>query len=348
MNLPENDIRLFYKIWTNLIWHINERHEVVGRYPKPVSGTPMPRDPEKFIKIRDAMWESPQWIDEFLADPQNRVETGEEREIITNWRKYFVRDTFTVVKHLAKYSVFMSSDKLYAVHGITDSLEDMFPMRTPFLFETVLVPFKNRIIYDSLGSLYSVILGPGIRSSLNAQYSKLKNNCGIVETLGAEESRPGPPQKAKPGAPAGQTGPAGGKAGLPPGVKVPAAMADTYISASELVSQFCDERLDVEYREICLRALEKLCRKRPSPLLRGHLNTWACGIVHAVGKINFLFDKKAPVHSTADELAGWFGISKSASSSKSAEVSKLLGLSYFDREFSLRRILEANPFFALF
>ncbi|MDZ8257440.1 DUF6398 domain-containing protein [Nostoc sp. ChiQUE01b] len=32
------------------------------------------------------------------------------------------------------------------------------------------------------------------------------------------------------------------------------------------------------------------CRKRPSPLATGQAKSWACGIVHALGMVNFLYD----------------------------------------------------------
>ena len=34
-----------------------------------------------------------------------------------------------------------------------------------------------------------------------------------------------------------------------------------------------------------------LCRTRPSPLASGPPRTWACGILYALGQINFLSDK---------------------------------------------------------
>ena len=46
-----------------------------------------------------------------------------------------------------------------------------------------------------------------------------------------------------------------------------------------LVDAFCREHLNEEYAELCRRLTEKLARKRPSPLVSGKPNTWACGIV---------------------------------------------------------------------
>src|ERR1035438_9626162 len=58
-----------------------------------------------------------------------------------------------------------------------------------------------------------------------------------------------------------------------------------------LVDAFCKEHLNEEYAVLCRRLAEKLARKRPSPLVSGKPNTWACGIVRTIGWVNFLDDR---------------------------------------------------------
>ena len=127
------------------------------------------------------------------------------------------------------------------------------------------------------------------------------------------------------------------------GAKVPNTMSARYVEIAEIIESFCNEKLNEEYKEICLRALAKLCRKRPSPLIGGKANTWACGIVYAIGSSNFIFDKSQPINMTATDIADWFGLSKSTAGSKSADISKLLKLSYYNTEFMLASLIESNP-----
>ena len=54
--------------------------------------------------------------------------------------------------------------------------------------------------------------------------------------------------------------------------------------------------------QLCRELTATLCRKRPSPLLRGKANTWACGIIHAVGMVNFLFDSSQTPHIEARQI----------------------------------------------
>jgi hypothetical protein len=130
---------------------------------------------------------------------------------------------------------------------------------------------------------------------------------------------------------------------LPKGVNVPNAMAARYVEIAGLIEKFCDEKLNDEYKDISLRALQKLSRKRPSPLEKGKARTWACGIVYAVGSNNFIFDKSQPINMTAAEIAEWFGLAKSTAGSKAAEVSDTLKLHYLNPEFLLKSLTDRLP-----
>jgi hypothetical protein len=124
---------------------------------------------------------------------------------------------------------------------------------------------------------------------------------------------------------------------------IPKAIAPCYVEVAELIEGFCDEKLDEEYKALCLKALQKLCRKRPSPLRGGRATTWACGTIYAIGSNNFIFDKSQPHNMTATEIAEWFGLSKSTAGSKTSEVSRLLKLDYANIEFQLESTISQNP-----
>ena len=59
------------------------------------------------------------------------------------------------------------------------------------------------------------------------------------------------------------------------------------------------------------RSSAKLARKRPSPLQSGRAETWAGGVLWALGQVNFLFDRSTEPYLTHDDLADAFGLSKS-------------------------------------
>lgn len=124
---------------------------------------------------------------------------------------------------------------------------------------------------------------------------------------------------------------------------VPEAMRGKYDEISAIIAPPCDDRLGDEYRDLCLKALEKLCRRRPSPVLSRRPGTWAAGIAYAIGQANWLFDKDQPIHMTASELADSLGVSKSTASSAAAEIRKWLKIDHFNAEWALPSRMEDNP-----
>ncbi|MDR1991903.1 MAG: DUF6398 domain-containing protein [Nitrososphaerota archaeon] len=340
MYLSRSEVELFYKLWCTLTWTINQKHKIVPAFKKPVYGEHINTEP--IIAIREKLWENPQWIDEFLDEKGSNELNENEREILRDWRKKFIKDKFIVVKHLATYSVFMTFDdpaKLYGVYGISNPIRETAPNDVPFIVETILLPFEDKIIYDSLLVTYKISFGKNAREDINDSYKQIKEKTGIIETIGIPPTPIKPqtvtkkPKSTPPNTPAIDT----------KGANVPKAMATRYVEIAELIEKTCDEKLNAEYKEICLNALVKLCRKRPSPLITGRAQTWACGIIYAIGSNNFIFDKSQPMNVTASEIAEWFNLSKSTAGNKAAEVNKLLGLSYFNTEFQLKTIADRNP-----
>ena len=131
-------------------------------------------------------------------------------------------------------------------------------------------------------------------------------------------------------------------------MKVPKSMMEKYEVIAPLITGFCEEYLNEEYAAVSLLMLEKLCRKRPSPLLGGKPNTWACGIVYAVGSNNFLFDKSRTPHMRASDLAENFGLSQSTAGNKAREINRLLNIGVFEPEWTLPSKLEDNPMLWMF
>ncbi|MBQ8160273.1 MAG: hypothetical protein IJ083_05925 [Clostridia bacterium] len=126
-------------------------------------------------------------------------------------------------------------------------------------------------------------------------------------------------------------------------MSVPKTMQDKYDEISAILIPYCDEHLSEEYKELCLKALEKLCRKRPSPLSSGRANTWAAGIVYAIGSNNWIFDRSQDIHMTASELVAPFGLSKNTVASKAAEIKKMLKIGLSNAEWSLPSMMDTNP-----
>lgn len=92
--------------------------------------------------------------------------------------------------------------------------------------------------------------------------------------------------------------------------KVPKAMAGTFAAVTAITDAFCREHLNDEYAQLIRHAAAAPCRKRPSPLARGTPLSWAAGVTHAVGLVNFLQDP-AQTPLPAQALYPGFGVSPS-------------------------------------
>ena len=57
----------------------------------------------------------------------------------------------------------------------------------------------------------------------------------------------------------------------------------------ETTNEFCTQKLDDEYRQLCEKLIKKLGRKRDVPFQRGKLEIWAAAVIHTIGSINFLY-----------------------------------------------------------
>jgi len=125
--------------------------------------------------------------------------------------------------------------------------------------------------------------------------------------------------------------------------RVPAALQVKYDEIVALTDTFCQRHLNEEYRDLCRLMAAKLCRKRPSPVTTGKTNTWACGIVYSVGRINFLFDKSQTPHMRADELCQHFGLSPKTGSAKSTAIMELLKSGQMDPHWTLPSRMGDNP-----
>jgi len=112
----------------------------------------------------------------------------------------------------------------------------------------------------------------------------------------------------------------------------------------QLTRNFCEEKLDEEWAMLAEKLVRKLGRKRNVPFVSGQTAIWAVAVIHALGTINFLFDKASKPYTTVEELNNFFGTKKTTTGNKSREIRDLLNLGYWDNEFSTNRMSGSNPY----
>jgi len=179
--LEKSDIRLFFKLYLGLIHGVNEIKKVIPSHEKQVYGKPIDFN-NLIAPVREKMWQNPDWITEYLEANSSEF-SDEEARILQSWKDNFVSNRFIAVKHYKNCTILLGDEKLYAVRGISNSLQETYPVSPPYYLSTVLIPFKGRIIYDSIFYPYQIRFGGNMKASLNQEFKEIVAKHGIIETL---------------------------------------------------------------------------------------------------------------------------------------------------------------------
>ena len=131
--------------------------------------------------------------------------------------------------------------------------------------------------------------------------------------------------------------------------QVKKATKDTHDAAFEateriarLTNTFCLNHLDEDYRELC-EDLTWGAYDEGLPLEKGKPSSWASGIVHAIGFINFLQDPSQSPHMTSAQLAEGFGVSQQTMQNKSKIIRDEFDLMQMDPDWCLPSLIGENP-----
>ncbi len=124
---------------------------------------------------------------------------------------------------------------------------------------------------------------------------------------------------------------------------VPKEMQVRFDEITQLTDAFSRAYLNDEYAQLCRELTATLCRKRPSPLIGGKASTWACGIIHALGTVNFLFDASQKPHISASQIWDYFDLSSSTMQAKSKQIRDLLNIYPMDPDWTLPSMVDKNP-----
>ena len=182
MKLSKEDVELFYRLYHPLLAYVNKKFEII-------EGIDSSKDFKKFSieeinKLRDRLYKHPELINSFVAE--NPLSFSEnELKIINSWKE-FVKGKFLIFRYLKNYTVFLDtneSPKAYGVLALDSTFEEMVGPYLPVMVEAVLLPFNDKIIYDSIFFPYHMTFGGGIRRSFNDAYQEAKSRFGIIISL---------------------------------------------------------------------------------------------------------------------------------------------------------------------
>ena len=110
-----------------------------------------------------------------------------------------------------------------------------------------------------------------------------------------------------------------------------------------LTDAVCGEVLGDEYAALARDAAEAFAALPGSPICRGKAEGWACGVVRAVGYVNFLSDPASTPHVRTAALAPLFGVSEATAANRDRDVREALDLVRMDPHWTLPSALGRNP-----
>ncbi|MBU7030473.1 MAG: hypothetical protein HXS48_26310 [Theionarchaea archaeon] len=184
MKLPEEDATLFYRLYHPLLYYVNAKYDLIDmETPEEIK--------EAFLgeleDLRDELYEHPEIIQEFIEENPFDF-SRDELDIVREWN-HFVKGKFIIFRFLKKYTIFLDIEdptKAYGVFGLYKTFKELVgPL--PVIVETVLLPFKEKIVYDGIVNFFRIHIGGGYSRGLNDDYQKAKFKFGIIESLPSSE-----------------------------------------------------------------------------------------------------------------------------------------------------------------
>ncbi|MBN1297524.1 hypothetical protein JXA80_12135 [bacterium] len=182
MQLPVDDMNLFFKLHPAFLYYANQRMGVVAGVDSLDRFMALPFHDKN--EIRNRARSQPELIRSFVRDNPAAL-NDVELAIVDSWR-YALDGSFYVMRYDEDHAVFLdtgATPKAYGVTCLKKNFREIFGETLPVYVKTILMPFKNRIIYDGFLFTYPVTFDPPIVQELEADLSAWVDRYGIITHL---------------------------------------------------------------------------------------------------------------------------------------------------------------------
>ncbi len=137
MKLTTEDAQLFYKLDWSLLFYVNQKFNIIPGLKEPNFKK---ESVEKVFKLHQKVYQDHSLIDSFIKDNPFKL-SQENLIIVESWKKNS-NGKFLLMKHSEQGAILFDqskASKAYAVLGLYDDLEDIFPKQyLPIMIETAL------------------------------------------------------------------------------------------------------------------------------------------------------------------------------------------------------------------
>jgi len=182
MRLSRDDANLFFKLHPSYLFYVNTRLNVLENI-KTVDDFMALSFHDKST-VRNAARNHPEMPAEFVREnpfAMNDVELA----IINSWQ-YALDGSFYVMRYDSDHAVFLDTGTAPRAYGVTclnKDLRDILGPDLPVYVKTVLLPFKNNIVYDGFIFTYPVTFDPPVIQELEADLNAWIRRHGVVTEL---------------------------------------------------------------------------------------------------------------------------------------------------------------------
>jgi len=115
----------------------------------------------------------------------------------------------------------------------------------------------------------------------------------------------------------------------------------------KLIEDFCDTNLHKMYKAYVLNLWHAASRNKILNMSKGKNEIWAASLIHAIARLNFLYDHNNPDghHMTLDALCDFFQTKKSTIGNKASLISKICNIRIGQPEYCRSDITDMTTFY---
>jgi hypothetical protein len=180
MILQREESVLFFKLYINLLLFVNSKLQIYKNINTIDAFEKL--GPKRQTVIRDQLYENISLLEEFYKENPAQL-TELELGHVLKWKR-FTKDRFLFYKQYKKHCAVLYDKEsvVLAVLGLTQSFDQLLPY-FPIYSETVLLPFKDKIVSDGYLETSSIYFGGNIKRAMKNDYDISKNKFGIIQKL---------------------------------------------------------------------------------------------------------------------------------------------------------------------
>ncbi|MCT7958570.1 hypothetical protein [Laspinema palackyanum] len=182
MQLADSDIDLFYHLYYSILIYVNQKFGLFAGFGGSEEMSEL--TPLQVNELRQQLYTHPYLFDLFAEENPLKF-TPDLLTIVASWNN-FISGRFYIYSYQKKYAVLIDDrppSKAYGVLALDCPFPELVGSVLPVMVETVLLPFKNKIIYDGTLQAYPFYLGLSIKGSLSETYHHAVEKFGIIASL---------------------------------------------------------------------------------------------------------------------------------------------------------------------